>query len=485
MTDIKNNELWKTGALIDGVWLDAVPGGSYPILNPATGESLANVPRCGADETTHAIEAADRALPGWRDTTAKQRSKVLRRWHDLMLQERDVLARLITLEQGKPLAESRGEVAYAASFIEWFAEEAKRIRGDVLEAPRPSQRLLVLKQPVGVCAAITPWNFPSAMVTRKVAPALAAGCTIVLKPSPETPLSALALAELALQADVPAGVFNVVTGDDAQAIGAVLTEHPTVRKVSFTGSTQVGRHLLRQSADTVKRVSMELGGNAPFVIFDDADLDAAVDGLMGCKYRNAGQTCVSANRVLVHERIQQAFARLLADKVAAIRVGNGMDRGVQQGPMINEAAVAKAQRHVTDAVAAGAQLVIGGSRHELGGAFFEPTVLSQVPVHAQIAVEESFSPVTPLLSFASESEAIAMANNTEFGLAAYLYSSDAARIWRVSEALEAGMVGVNCGVMSNDVAPFGGVKQSGLGREGSHYGIEEYMELKYVCWDGL
>lgn len=485
MTDMNASSRWNASPLIDGAWLDTLPGGHYPVVNPANGETLAEVPRCGRPESTLAVEAADRAFQGWRKTPAKKRAAVLRRWFDLILTHRDELAQLITLEQGKPLTEARGEVVYAASFVEWFGEEARRIRGDVLEAPRSSQRLLVLKQPVGVCAAITPWNFPAAMVTRKVAPALAAGCTIVLKPSPETPLTAIALAELALQARVPKGVFNVLTGDDAQTIGEVLTTHPKVRKVSFTGSTQVGRQLLRQSADGVKRVSMELGGNAPFLIFDDADLDAAVEGLMGCKYRNAGQTCISANRVLVHRHVHDEFAHRLAQKVAAIRVGNGWDTGVQQGPMINEAAVAKAERHVTDAIATGARVITGGQRHSLGGTFFEPTVIARVSSKAQIASEETFSPITPLFSFASDNEAIALANATEFGLAAYFYSTDVARIWRVAEALEAGMVGVNCGVMSNEVAPFGGVKQSGLGREGSHYGIEEYLEQKYVCWDGL
>lgn len=485
MIELNEQTLWKTGACVGDEWLTDAELGTYPVVNPATGETLAQVASCGANDTARAIGCAQKALGDWRELPARRRAAILRRWYELMLTHREDQARVITLEEGKPLAESRGEVGYAASFIEWFAEEARRVRGDVLPSPRGSQRLLVLKQPVGVCAAITPWNFPSAMVTRKVAPALAAGCTIVLKPSPETPLSALLLAELALRAGVPPGVFNVVTGDDADAIGGVLTTHPVVRKVSFTGSTPVGRQLLRQSADTVKRVSMELGGNAPFIIFDDADLDAAVDGYMGCKYRNAGQTCISANRVLVQNTVHDEFARRLAARVGVIAVGNGLDRDVQQGPMINEAAVAKAERHVADAVAGGARVVHGGGRHALGGCYFQPTVLAGVPDTAHIASEETFSPVTPLMSFDTESEAIAKANDTEFGLAAYFYSTDTSRIWRVSEALEAGMVGVNCGVMSNEVAPFGGVKQSGLGREGSHYGIDEYLEQKYVCWDGV
>jgi succinate-semialdehyde dehydrogenase / glutarate-semialdehyde dehydrogenase len=485
MNLLKDPQLWRPAAYVGGVWISATPHGTYALCNPATGEGLAQVPRCREAETDAAIAAAHSAFPGWSARTADERSRILHRWYELTLAHRDDLATLITLEEGKPLAEARGEVDYAASFLQWFAEQAKRVQGDVLPAKQPSQRILVLKQPIGVCAAITPWNFPAAMITRKAGPALAAGCTMVLKPAEQTPLTALALAELAARAGVPAGVFNVLTGDDPRPIGHRLTAHPLVRKLTFTGSTEVGRLLMAQSAATVKKCSLELGGNAPFLVFDDADLDAAVAGLTAAKYRNTGQACISANRVLVQDAVFDDFAARLARRVAMLKVGNGLAEGVHQGPLIDSAALAKVEAHVADALARGARVLCGGRRHALGGLFYEPTVLADVPADADLAREETFGPVAPLFRFRTEAEALALANATEFGLAAYLFSRDAARVWRVAEGLETGMVGINTGFISSEVAPFGGVKQSGLGREGSHYGMDEFLEIKYLCWDGL
>ena len=480
---LRDSSLLKRQAWIDGEWVDAASGAVFPVTNPATGAVLAEVADMGVSETRLAIHAAERALPGWRARPAKERAQILRRWFDLITANSEDLAILMTSEQGKPLSEARGEVAYGASFVEWFGEEAKRAYGDVIPSPSSDRRLLVLKQPIGVCAAITPWNFPIAMITRKVAPALAAGCTVVAKPAEATPLSALALAELGRQAGLPAGVFNVVTADapNAPAIGLELCTNPVVRKVSFTGSTEVGRILLRQSADTVKKLSLELGGNAPFIVFEDADLDAAVEGALVSKYRNAGQTCVCANRFYVQEGVYEAFAEKLVRKVAQFKVGPGVEAGVLIGPMIEQAAVAKVEEHIADALGKGAQLALGGRRHALGGLFFEPTVLTGVTPGMRVAREETFGPVAPLFKFRDEAEAIALANDTEFGLAAYLYSRDVGRIFRVAEALESGMVCVNSGLLSNEVSPFGGVKQSGLGREGSKYGMDEYLELKYLC----
>src|SRR5689334_10302290 len=480
---LTDRDLLRTAAYVDGVWIASGAGGTLPVHNPATGDLVAQVPALSRAQTTAAIETAHRALPGWRARSAKQRAQVLRRWFDLIVENGEDLARLITLEEGKPLAESRGEVAYAASFVEWFAEEAKRIRGDVFDAPEPSRRIVVLKEPVEVCVAITPWNFPAAMITRKAAPALAAGCTMVVKPAEQTPLTALALAELAKRAGVPAGVLSIVVGD-AREIGPVLTGNPIVRKVSFTGSTEIGRLLLAQSAETVKKTSMELGGNAPVLVFDDADLDQAVAGVIATKYRNTGQACISANRVYLQSGIYDRFAEALTRKVEDLVVGDGFDAGVQQGPLIDVDAVAKVEEHVADATNLGARVLCGGRRHDRGGLFFEPTVLADVDSTMRITREETFGPVTPLIRFEDESDAIRMANDTEFGLAAYLFTRDAERTWRVSAALEAGMIGINTGLISNEIAPFGGVKQSGLGREGSVYGIDEYLETKYLAWEG-
>jgi len=479
------NELLKSQAFVGGDWIDADDGSRFAVTNPADGGLLAEVSDLSPTETRRSIEAANAAWPGWRGRTAKERAAILRRWFDLIMQHQEPLARLMTLEQGKPLAEARGEVAYGAAFVEWFAEEAKRVYGDVIPSPLHDRRYVVIKQPVGVVAAITPWNFPVAMITRKCAPALAAGCPVVVKPSELTPLCALALAELAGQAGIPAGVFNVITTTASAAVGRELTANPLVRKLSFTGSTAVGKLLMRDCADTVKKISMELGGNAPFVVFDDADLDAAVDGAMASKYRNTGQTCVCANRVLVQDGIYDAFATKLGERVAALKVGSGLEEGVVQGPLINEAAVAKVERHIADAVDKGARVVCGGRRHALGGTFFEPTVLRDVLPSMLVAREETFGPVAPLFRFATEQQAIAMANDTRFGLAAYFYSRDIGRIWRVAEALEYGIVGINEGIISTEVAPFGGMKESGLGREGSHYGIDEFLEIKYLCMGGL
>jgi succinate-semialdehyde dehydrogenase / glutarate-semialdehyde dehydrogenase len=484
---LKDMTLLKCQGFIDGQWVAADSGAVFAVTDPANGAKIVEVADMGVAETRRAIDAAARALPAWRAKTAKERGAVLRRWFELILAHTEDLALLMTTEQGKPLGEARGEVAYGASFLEWFAEEGKRAYGDVIPTVAPDRRLLVIKQPIGVCAAITPWNFPIAMITRKVGPALAAGCTLVAKPAEATPLSALALAELAHRAGVPPGVFNVVTADagHAPAIGLELCTNPVVRKVSFTGSTEVGRILLRQSADTVKKLSLELGGNAPFIVFDDADIDAAVEGALASKYRNAGQTCVCANRFYVQAGVYDAFAAKLAAKVGQFKVGAGTEPGVSIGPLIEPSAVAKVEEHIADATARGAKVVLGGKRHALGGLFFEPTVLTGVTSKMKVAREETFGPVAPLFRFETEAEAIAMANDTDFGLAAYFYSRDIGRVFRVAEALESGMVCANSGLLSNEVAPFGGVKQSGLGREGSKYGIDEYMEIKYLCLAGL
>lgn len=471
--------LLRRQAYVDGNWANADSGEVQDIRNPANGRPVGTVPVMGAAETRRAIAAAERALGPWRALAAKDRAARLRRWFELMIAHRDDLAHLMLLEQGKPLAEARGEIVYAASFVEWFAEEAKRAYGDIIPAPQADRRILVLKQPIGVTAAITPWNFPAAMVTRKAAPALAAGCTMVLKPAPQTPFSALALADLAERAGIPAGVLNVVTGA-AVEIGGELTGNPAVRKLSFTGSTDVGRLLMAQCAHDIKKLSLELGGNAPFIVFEDADLDAAVEGALMAKYRNNGQTCVCANRFYVHERVYDAFAEKLVAAVARLRVGDGLQDGVTMGPLIDAGAVRKIQSHIDDAVAKGARILAGGRPHDLGGTFFQPTILTEVPPDALVAREETFGPLAPLLRFADEAEAIGHANDTEFGLAAYFYTRDLGRIFRVAEALEYGMVGINSGAISNEVAPFGGVKASGLGREGSKYGLEEYMEIKYL-----
>ncbi len=482
--DIQDGGLFRQQCYVDGAWADADDGTTIQVTNPADNQTIGNVPRMGAGETRRAIEAANRALPPWRAKTAKERSQILRRWHDLMHENADDLATIMTVEQGKPLAEAKGEVAYAASFIEWFAEEAKRIYGDTIPGHQADKRIVVVREPVGVTAAITLWNFPAAMITRKAGAALAAGCTMVLKPASMTPYSALALAELAERAGVPAGVFSVVTGASG-AIGGELTANPIVRKLSFTGSTEVGKILLAQCAGTVKKVSMELGGNAPFIVFDDADLDEAVEGAMISKYRNAGQTCVCANRILVQDGVYDAFSAKLAEAVAALQVGNGLEAGVNQGPLIDMAAVAKVEEHITDAVGKGDRIVVGGGRHELGGSFFEPTLLVDVTPEMTVAREETFGPLAPIFRFASEAEAIQMANDTEFGLASYFYARDIGRIWRVSEGLEYGMVGINTGLVSTEIAPFGGMKESGMGREGSKYGIDDYLEVKYLCMGGI
>jgi succinate-semialdehyde dehydrogenase/glutarate-semialdehyde dehydrogenase len=481
---LKDPTLLRQQCYVDGQWADADSGVTIAVHNPATGAMLGTIPRMGTTETRRAIEAANAAWPAWRSKTGKERAAVLRRWFDLMVANQDDLAAIMTAEQGKPLSEAKGEIAYAASFLEWFAEEGKRIYGDVMPHPQGDKRIVVLKQPVGVCAAITPWNFPAAMITRKAGPALAAGCVMVLKPATQTPYSALALAELAERAGVPKGVFSVVTGSSAE-IGAEMTSSTLVRKLTFTGSTEVGRKLMAQCAETIKKMSLELGGNAPFLVFDDADLDAAVEGAMASKYRNAGQTCVCANRLIVQDGVYDAFLAKLAAKVKTLQVGNGTEAGVTTGPLIDAAAVAKVEEHVADALAKGARLVSGGRRHALGGQFYEPTILADVTTDMKVAVEETFGPVAPVFRFKTEEEALAMANDTEFGLAAYFYSRDIGRVWRVSEGIESGIVGVNVGIISNEVAPFGGVKQSGLGREGSKYGIEDFLEVKYLCMGGI
>jgi succinate-semialdehyde dehydrogenase/glutarate-semialdehyde dehydrogenase len=481
---LKDPTLLQTRAYLAGEWQAADNGATFGVDNPATGETIAKVPLMGAAETHRAIDAANAAWPAWRAMTARQRAAILRKWHDLMLDNADDLALILTTEQGKPLAEAKGEIQYAASFLEWFAEEGKRVNGDTIPTPASDKRIVVTKEPVGVCAAITPWNFPAAMITRKVGPALAAGCPIIVKPAEATPLSALALAVLAERAGVPRGVFNVVTGEP-KAIGAELTGNPVVRKLSFTGSTPVGRLLMAQCAPTVKKVSLELGGNAPFIVFDDADLDAAVAGAIASKYRNSGQTCVCTNRFYVHDKVYDAFADKLRVAVEQLKVGGGTEDGVTQGPLINEAAVRKVESHIEDALAQGARVVTGGRRHALGHGFFEPTVLADVTPSMKVARDETFGPLAPLFRFSSDEEVIRLANDTEFGLASYFYSRDIGRVWRVAEALEYGMVGINTGLISNEVAPFGGVKQSGLGREGSHYGIDDYVVIKYMCVGGI
>jgi len=484
MKQLQDPRLFREQCFIDGAWVGADSGGTLPVHNPATAEPLGAVPNMGTAETRRAIAAAAAALPPWAARTAKERAVIMRRWFDLMLANQDDLAMLMTAEQGKPLAEAKGEVAYAASFIEWFAEEGKRLYGDIIPGHQADKRILVLRQPVGVVAAITPWNFPSAMITRKAGPALAAGCAMVCKPATQTPYSALALAELADRAGIPKGVFNVITGSST-AIGAEMTGNPTVRKVTFTGSTEVGKKLMVQCAGTVKKLSLELGGNAPFIVFDDADLDAAVQGAIASKYRNTGQTCVCANRLLVQAGVYGEFSAKLAAAVGKLRIGDGLKGVTEQGPLIDAKAVAKVEEHIADALRKGASVALGGKRHALGGTFFEPTILTGVTTEMMIAREETFGPVAPLFKFHTEAEAIAMANDTEFGLAAYLYTRDLARSWRVSEAIEYGIVGLNTGIISTEVAPFGGVKESGTGREGSKYGILDYTELKYICVGGV
>ena len=473
--------LLREQAYVNGQWIEADDDARFAVTNPANGELIAEVASLGRVETARAIDAAQAALPAWRARTAKERSTILRRWYELIMANQEDLARLLSWEQGKPLAESRGEIAYGASFIEWFAEEAKRVYGDVIPHDKPGRRLVVIKQAIGVVAAITPWNFPNAMITRKVGPALAAGCTVVLKPASETPLSALALAALGERAGIPAGVLNIVPGTRSREIGAELTGNPLVQKLSFTGSTGIGKLLMAQCAETIKKVSLELGGNAPFIVFDDADLDAAVQGALGSKFRNTGQTCVCTNRLLVQSGVYDEFARRLVSAVNALKVAPADDDGAQQGPLINAKAVAKVEEHIADAIAKGARVLAGGKPHALGGNFFEPTVLSEVTPEMLVARDETFGPVAPIFRFDTEEQAIAMANDTEFGLASYLYTRDLGRAWRVSEALEYGMVGVNEGLISTEVAPFGGIKQSGLGREGSRYGIDDYIEQKYMC----
>ncbi len=477
---LKNTHLFRQQAYIDGTWLDADSGKTITVNNPADGEIIGTVPKMGRAETCRAIEAAERALPAWSALTAKDRAQRLRRWFELMMENQDDLGRLMTIEQGKPLSEAKGEIAYAASFLEWFAEEAKRIYGDTMPGHLPDKRIIVLKQPIGVTAAITPWNFPSAMITRKAGPALAAGCTMVLKPASQTPYSALALAVLAEKAGIPAGVFSVVTGS-AGEVGGELTSNPIVRKLTFTGSTEIGRQLMAECAKDIKKVSLELGGNAPFIVFDDADLDAAVEGALISKYRNNGQTCVCANRLYIQDGVYDAFVDKLKAAVAKLKIGNGLEDGTTTGPLIDKKAVAKVQEHIEDAISKGAKLVAGGKPHSLRGSFFEPTILIDVPSNAAVAKEETFGPLAPLFRFKDEAEVISMSNDTEFGLASYFYARDLGRVFRVAEALEYGMVGINTGLISTEVAPFGGVKASGLGREGSKYGIEDYLELKYLC----
>jgi succinate-semialdehyde dehydrogenase/glutarate-semialdehyde dehydrogenase len=481
---LRDPSLFRQKCYLDGIWSDADSGATLAVTNPANGKALGTVPKMGEVETRRAIEAAQRAFPAWRAKTAQERSNLLRKWYELLLENQEDLAVLMTAEQGKPLAEARGEIAYAASFIEWFAEEGKRIYGDVIPPHQGDKRILVLKEPIGVCAAITPWNFPAAMITRKAGPALAAGCTLVVKPASATPYSALALAELAHRAGIPRGVFSVVTGSSS-AIGNELTANPLVRKLTFTGSTEVGKELIAACAGTVKKVSMELGGNAPFIVFDDADLDAAVEGAMVSKYRNTGQTCVCTNRFLVQDGVYDAFAEKLTVAVARMKVGDGLAGETQQGPLIDMKAVESVEAQIADALAKGARIVLGGKRHPLGGTFFEPTVLADATAGMRIAKEETFGPVAPLFRFKTEEEAIRMANDTEFGLASYFYSRDIGRIWRVAEAVEYGIVGINTGLISTTVAPFGGVKESGTGREGSKYGIEDFLEIKYLCMGGI
>jgi len=484
MTSIQDSKWFRQHAYVNGKWIDADNGATVDVSNPATGKTIGTVPKMGTADARRAIEAANAAWPAWRALTAAARAKLLRRWFDLIVANADELGALMTAEQGKPLAEAKGEVLYAASFIEWFAEEGKRVYGDTIPSPAGDRRIVVIKQPIGVCAAITPWNFPAAMITRKAGPALAAGCPIVVKPATSTPYSALALAALAEEAGIPAGVFNVITGDSG-AIGGELTANPIVRKLSFTGSTEIGRVLYAQSAPTLKKLSLELGGNAPFIVFDDADLDAAVEGAIASKFRNAGQTCVCANRLYVHDKVYDAFAEKLVVAVNKLKVGPGTKDGVQLGPLIDKKAVEKIEEHIADALAGGARIVAGGKPHDLGGTYFQPTVMADVTPAMKVAKEETFGPLAPLFRFKSDEEVVAQANDTEFGLASYFYSRDIGRIWRVAEQLEYGMVGINTGLISNEVAPFGGVKQSGLGREGSHYGIDDYVVIKYLAMGGL
>ena len=481
---LKDPALLRKDAFVDGAWIGADGGKRFAVTNPANGAVVAEVPDLGAAETRRAIAAANAAYPAWRAKSGKERAGVLRAWFNLLMANADDLATIMVTEQGKPLAEAKGEVAYGASFVEWFAEEAKRVYGDSIPTVWGDKRLFALKEPIGVCAAITPWNFPIAMITRKIAPALAAGCSVVAKPAEQTPLSALAIAELAARAGLPKGVLNIVTGD-AVAIGGELTSNPVVRKLSFTGSTEIGKLLMRQCAGTVKKVSLELGGNAPFIVFDDADLDAAVEGAIASKYRNTGQTCVCANRFLIQDGVYEEFTARLAQAVSALKVGDGFTPGVTQGPLIDRQALDKVEQHVADAKGKGARVVIGGKRHALGGTFYEPTVLAEATTEMRLAREETFGPVSPLFRFKADADAIRIANDTEFGLASYFYSRDNRRIWRAAERLEYGMVGVNTGVISTEVAPFGGMKESGIGREGSKYGIEEYVEVKYVALGGL
>jgi len=481
---LKDPALLRKEAFVDGAWIGADSGKRFAVTNPANGALVAEVPDLGAGETKRAIAAANAAYPAWRAKSGKERAGVLRAWFNLLMANADDLATIMVTEQGKPLAEAKGEVAYGASFIEWFAEEAKRVYGDSIPTVWGDKRLFALKEPIGVCAAITPWNFPIAMIARKIAPALAAGCTVVAKPAEQTPLSALAIAALAERAELPKGVLNIVTGD-AVAIGGELTSNPVVRKLSFTGSTEIGKLLMRQCAGTVKKISLELGGNAPFIVFDDADLDAAVEGAIASKYRNTGQTCVCANRFLIQDGIYEEFTARLAQAVSALKVGDGFTPGVTQGPLIDKQALDKVEQHVADAKGKGARVVIGGKRHALGGTFYEPTVLAEATTAMRLAREETFGPVSPLFRFKADADAIHIANDTEFGLASYFYSRDNRRIWRAAERLEYGMVGVNTGIISTEVAPFGGMKESGIGREGSKYGIEEYVEVKYVALGGL
>ena len=481
---LKDLSLLRQQCYIDGKWADADDQKTLVVHNPADGQQIGTVPNMGVAETKRAIEAANAAWPAWRARTAKERSNILRKWFDLMMANQEDLAVIMTIEQGKPLTESRGEIAYGASFIEWFAEEGKRIYGDTIPQHQSDKRIVVLKQPIGVCAAVTPWNFPNAMITRKAGPALAAGCTMIIKPASYTPYSALALCELAERAGIPKGVLNVVTGASGP-IGKELTSNPIVRKFTFTGSTEVGKQLMAQCASTVKKVSLELGGNAPFIVFDDADIDAAIEGAMASKFRNTGQTCVCANRILVQEGVYDKFAQKLGAKVAAMKIGGGLEDGVMQGPLIDMKAVEKVEEHIADAVAKGARVVTGGKRHAKGGTFFEPTVLTDVKTNMKVTHEETFGPVAPLFRFKTEQELIKLANDTEYGLASYFYSRDIGRIWRVAEALEYGMVGINVGIISNEIAPFGGVKESGIGREGSKYGMEEFLEVKYLCIGGI
>jgi len=484
LSNLKDPSLFKDKNYIDGQWVGADNGTTIDVDNPADGSVVGTVPNCGAEETKKAIEAARKAGHGWAKLTGRERSAILRKWFDLMVANADDLALILTTEQGKPLAEAKGEILYGASFIEWFAEEAKRVYGDTIPSPTADKRIIVIKQPIGVVGAITPWNFPNAMITRKAGPALAVGCTMVLKPASQTPYSALALAELGIRAGIPKGVFNVITGS-ARAIGGEMTASPVVAKITFTGSTDVGKVLMRQSADTVKKLGLELGGNAPFIVFDDADLDAAATGAMISKFRNNGQTCVCANRIYVQESVYDAFAAKLAEKVRALKVGPGTGEGVTAGPLIDGGALAKVEEHIADAVAKGGKVIVGGKKHALGGRFFEPTVITGVTKDMKVATEETFGPLAPLFKFKDEADAIAQANDTEFGLASYFYARDLGRVWRVAEALETGIVGINTGLISTEVAPFGGVKQSGLGREGSKYGIDDFTEIKYMAMGGI